>query len=316
MAFWKRKRKRQTTAKKKNNVASVKRKSEYKPPTWEPTISIPNKNPADILKETPKKPTDEKIPKSKLIEKRSNYRKEFLNTFQKLTYQHRAWDIWRDFVIMFACSLSNPVDKAHYEEREKRYLSIIPKYNKQEQELFPELAAHTVMALEENPEQDFLGSIFMDLNLSSESGGQFFTPYHVCQLMADITIGDVAAQIEKDGYVTIHDPCCGAGATLIAGVHSVRKQVEKVGLNFQNHVLVAAQDIDEIVALMCYIQLSLLGVAAYIKVGNALTDPMTENDNLDNYWFTMMYYSDVWTMRRIFHRMDDLTKGETNERET
>lgn len=316
MAFWNRKRKRHTTAKKKNNVASVKPKSEYKPPTWEPTISIPNKNPADILKENPKKPTDEKIPKSKPIEKRSDYRKEFLNTFQKLTYQHRAWDIWRDFVIMFACSLSNPVDKTHYEEREKRYLRIIQKYNKQEQALFPELAAHTIMALEENPEQDFLGSIFMDLNLGSESGGQFFTPYHVCQLMADITMGDVATQVEKDGYVTMHDPCCGAGATLIAGIHTARKQLEKVGLNFQNHVLVAAQDIDEIVALMCYIQLSLLGVAAYIKVGDALIDPMTENDNLDNYWFTMMYYSDVWTMRRIFHRMDDLTKGEMNERET
>lgn len=316
MAFWKRKRKRQTTAKKKNNVASVKPKSEYKPPTWEPTISIPNKNPADILKENPKKPTDEKNSKSKPIEKQSDYRKEFLKTFQKLTYQHRAWDIWRDFVIMFACSLSNPVDKTHYDERERRYLCIIQKYNKQEQALFPELAAHTVMALEENPEQDFLGSIFMDLNLGSESGGQFFTPYHVCQLMADITIGDVAAQVEKDGYVTIHDPCCGAGATLIARVHSARKQLEKVGLNFQNHVLVAAQDIDEIVALMCYIQLSLLGVAAYIKIGNTLTDPMTENDSLDDYWFTMMYYSDIWTMRRIFHRMDDLTKGETNERKT
>ena len=316
MAFWKKKRKRRTTAKKKNNVASVKPKSEYKPPIWEPTISMPSKNSADILKENPKKCPDEKIPKSKPIEKRPDYRKEFLNTFQKLTYRHRAWDIWRDFIIMFACSLSNPVDKTHYEEREKRYLRIIQKYNKQEQALFPELAARTVMALEEDPEQDFLGSIFMDLNLGNESGGQFFTPYHVCQLMADITIGDVAAQVEKDGYVTIHDSCCGAGATLIAGVHSARKQLEKVGLNFQNHVLVAAQDIDEIVALMCYIQLSLLGVAAYIKIGNALTDPMTENDNLDNYWFTMMYYSDVWTMRRIFHRMDDLTKGETNERET
>lgn len=314
MAFWKRKQKRQTTAKKKNNVASVKPKSEYKPSTWEPTISIPNKNPADILKEDPKKCPDEKTPKP--IEKRPNYRKEFLNTFQKLTYRYRAWDIWRDFIIMFACSLSNPVDKTHYEEREKRYLRIIQKYNKQEQALFPELAAHTVMALEVNSEQDFLGSIFMDLNLGSESGGQFFTPYHVCQLMTDITMGDVAAQVDKDRYVTIHDPCCGSGVTLIAGVHSARKQLEKVGLNFQNHVLVAAQDIDEIVALMCYIQLSLLGVVAYIKVGDALIDPMTEDDNLDNYWFTMMYYSDVWTMRRIFHRMDDLMKGETNERKT
>ncbi|MDO5540814.1 MAG: N-6 DNA methylase [Eubacteriales bacterium] len=312
MAFWKKKRKRQTTAKKKTNVASMKPKLEYKPPTWQPTIPMPDKKLGDVSTKSP----DEKIPETKPVEKHPDYRKEFLNAFQKLTYQHRTWDIWRDFIIMFACSLSNSMDKARYDEREKRYLLIIKKYNKQEQMLFPELAAHTVMALEDNPEQDFLGSIFMELKLGNESGGQFFTPYHVCQLMADITIGDVAAQIEKDGYVTIHDPCCGAGATLIAGVHSARKQLEKAGLNFQNHVLVAAQDIDEIVALMCYIQLSLLGVAAYIKVGNALTDPMTGNDSLDNYWFTMMYYSDVWTMRRIFHRMDDLTKGETNERET
>ena len=86
---------------------------------------------------------------------------------------------------MFACSLSNPVDKFHYEEREKRYLKIIKKYNKREQEQFPELAAYVVMALEENPEQDFLGSIFMELNLGDKSNSQFFTPYHVCELMAN-----------------------------------------------------------------------------------------------------------------------------------
>lgn len=77
----------------------------------------------------------------------------------------------------------------------------------------------------------------------------------------------------------------------------------KVNLNFQNHVLVVAQDIDEIVALMCYIQLSLLGVAAYIKVGDVFTQPMSTDDNGENYWFTMMYFSDVWTMRRVFHSL-------------
>lgn len=300
MAFWKRKQKRQTTAKKKPNVALVKPKSEYKSPVWEPTIKIPDKKTMDIPKSEPKKMDDRK----------SDYKKEFLQTFRKLTYRHRAWDIWKDFIVMFACSLSNPVDKAHYEEREKRYLSIIKKYNKQEQNLFPELAAHTVMALEDNPEQDFLGSIFMELNLGNESGGQFFTPYHVCQLMAAVAVGDVVPQVEKEGYITINDCCCGAGATLIAGIHEARKQLEKANLNFQNHVLVSAQDIDEIVALMCYIQLSLLGVAAYIKVGNTFNDPMSPNDTLENYWFIMMYFSDVWTMRRIFHRMYDLTKGE------
>ncbi len=215
MVFWKKKQKQRTTVKKKNN--STPAKSESKIPEREP------KNSANISKEKPEKSRNEKFPKSKTIEKRPNHRKDFLNIFRKLTYQHVAWDVWRDFVIMFACSLSNPVDKTHYDEREKRYLCIIQNYNKQEQAMFPELAAHTVMALEDNPEQDFLGSIFMELNLGNESGGQFFTPYHVCQVMANITISDVIAQVEKNGYITIHDSCCGAGATLIAGVHSARK---------------------------------------------------------------------------------------------
>ena len=100
--------------------------------------------------------------------------------------------------------------------------------------------------------------------------------------------------------IFINDPCCGAGATLIAGIHAARKQLEKANLNYQNHLLIIAQDIDETVALMCYIQLSLLGVAGYVKVGNSLTEPMTDNDNKENYWFTPMYFSNVWVLRRIF----------------
>lgn len=84
------------------------------------------------------------------------------------------------------------------------------------------------MALEENQEQDFLGSIFMELNLGNESGGQFFTPYHICELMVEIALGnDVVQQVNDQGYVTIHDPCCGAGATLIAGVHAARNNWRK-----------------------------------------------------------------------------------------
>lgn len=51
---------------------------------------------------------------------------------------------------------------------------------------------------------------------------------------------------------------------------------------------------------MCYIQLSLLGVAGYIKVGNSLTEPMCSDDSLENYWFTPIYCSDVWAIRRLF----------------
>lgn len=245
--------------------------------------------------EQKKKPT-EKNPKI-------DPKKEFLRVFNQLTNRHRSWDVWRDFIVMYACALSNPVDKQHYDEREALYLRTIKKCNKQEQPLFSELVAHTVMALEENPEQDFLGSIFMSLNLGNQHNGQFFTPYHVCELMAEVSMQDSVLKIEKEGYITINDPCCGAGATLIAGVHAAKKRLEKAGYNYQNHVFVVAQDIDMTVVLMCYIQLSLLGVAGYVKVGNSLTDPITTNDSTENYWYTPMYFFPAWSMRRIFGAM-------------
>ena len=224
----------------------------------------------------------------------------FIKLYRELTYRWTPWEVWQDFVTMYACAISNAVDKSHFDEREAMYLKRIQKYSKKEQELFPQLAAEVVLALEKNPEQDFLGKIFMELNLSNDSGGQFFTPYNVCRMMAEMTVGDVVAHVEKHGYITINDPACGAGATLIAAVHAAAKPLSEAGFNWQNHVLVTAQDIDYIVALMCYIQLSLLGTAAYIKIGNTFTEPMSSTDTLENYWFTPMYFSGVWSARRLF----------------
>lgn len=292
MLFWRKKPKKKS--KQRTKTPSSTTRYEPKPFTPPPKMEIPKYIPkSDSSRKSNAKPDFKQL----------NPRRDFLKVFKQLTYRHRPWDVWRDFITMFACSLSNPVDKSHCDEREELYLKVFKRYSKQEQNLFPELCAHIIMALEINPEQDFLGDIFMELDLRNEHNGQFFTPYHVCELMAKVAIGDIAAQVKEKGYITISDPCCGAGATLIAGLHEAKRQLEKVGLNFQNHVLIAAQDVDYTVALMCYIQLSLLGIAGYIKIGNALTEPMSPNDSLENYWFTPMYFSKVWTMRRLFHSL-------------
>lgn len=196
-------------------------------------------------------------PKQATPKLRHDAEKEFLKVFKELTYRHRGWDVWNDFIVTAACALSNPVDKAHYEKREARYLRIINGYSKDEQQKFTTLFAQTVMALELNPEQDFLGRLYTRLGLQDDGRKQHFTPYNVCVLMAEITMTDVVKQVRENGYITLDDPCCGAGATLIAGVNCAKKNLEKACLNFQNHILVTAQDIDETVALMCYIQLSL-----------------------------------------------------------
>lgn len=133
------------------------------------------------------------------------------------------------------------------------------------------MLAIIVEALERNPEQDFLGAMYMQLNLGNHWKGQFFTPYCVCKMMSEITCEDVDSHIEKQGYLSICDPACGAGATLIAAANTMKKCKH----NFQNHVVFVAQDIDRITGMMCYIQLSLLGCAGYVCIANTITNPLT-----------------------------------------
>lgn len=124
------------------------------------------------------------------------------------------------------------------------------------------------------------------------------------------TVSVVNAAKNMDKGITVHDDCCGGGATLIAAANVARNDLEKAGFNFQNHILFSAQDIEETVALMCYIQLSLLGVAGFVKVGNSLTDPIRNGDSLENYWFTPMYFSDIWHTRRVISQMMDILREE------
>jgi hypothetical protein len=110
--------------------------------------------------------------------------KEFLRIFKDLTYTNSPWTTWQDFVVLFACSISNSVDKERFEKREELYMKTISKYSPRDQELFSNLIPVTVMALELNPEQDFLGKLYMTLELQNDRKAQFFTPYGVCQVMS------------------------------------------------------------------------------------------------------------------------------------
>lgn len=206
--------------------------------------------------------------KSEVIE---GTEREFLDIFKTLCYSRMPWQVWTDLMTAIACSISNAIDRSpgHYESREKEYESCINQIGSFE--LTCRIFEIIVMALENEPEQDFLGKMYMNLNLGNHWKGQFFTPYSICSLMAESTLGNVDDQIEEQGFISICDPTCGAGATLIASANRLKRSK----YNFQNHVLFIGQDIDRIVGLMCYIQLSLLGCPGYICIGNTFTDPLT-----------------------------------------
>ena len=236
--------------------------------------------------------------------------KEFLKLFNTLTYSRNAWQVWEDLMTVMACSISNAVDRTpeKFKSREEQYARAIK--NLGGVDVPAQLLGIITMALERDPDQDFLGKLYMSLNLGNHWRGQFFTPYDVCKLMSGMTLENIDSQIEKKGYVSVCDPACGAGATLIAAANNMKKSK----YNFQKHVLFVGQDIDRVVGMMCYIQLSLLGCAGYICIGNTITNPMTghalfphESDGQE-YWYMPMFQSDVWQWRRLFNSLGVVEK--------
>ena len=226
--------------------------------------------------------------------------REFVKEYQKLCYRYGRHEVWQDFVWMIAATISNAVDKRHAEKREEQYLTIIRKYSKEEQEVFPQLFALLVAGMDEDPDQDFLGELYMQLELGNDANGQFFTPYDLCKAMAEITMDQelISAEIGKRGYISINDCACGAGATLVGAAMCLKSR----GINYQQQAIFVAQDIDYTVGLMCYIQLSLLGCAGYVHIGNTLSDPMTGHvlfgDGKDSTWYTPMWFTDLWATKR------------------
>lgn len=238
---------------------------------------------------------------AKQFRTQNQYEKDFIDSFQTLCETRPSWQVWSDFIQMCAISIANSCvpnrNSPEWKTREDEFRKCEERLG--DTTTSSRLFSCVISALENNPEQDFLGSIFMALNLGNHWRGQYFTPFSVCQLMADTIMSDARNEIEKKGWLSIYDCCCGAGALLIAGADTLRKQK----INYQRTALFVAQDIDQIAALMCYIQLSLLGCAGYVVIGDSISSPITGEGIQPDYhegqeiWFTPMYFSPVWQGR-------------------
>lgn len=241
---------------------------------------------------------------------RGESQKNIVRILEGISGRYSRWDIWQDFIIMSAISIANVTGGPYREEREKMYLERAAKYTPKELNAFSEMLGEIVLDMERNPDQDFLGELFMALELGNEWKGQFFTPYNVCRMMSAMTCGDdIAGRVERDGWVSVNDPACGAGALLIAFANECQRR----HINYQTSVLFVAQDVDFLAGCMCYIQLSLMGCPGYVVIDNTLTHPTTSYDQRGlfptggaNVWYTPMYFRNIWHYRRIWAQMDAL----------
>ncbi len=105
-------------------------------------------------------------------------KQEFLKIFREMCYSRSAWQVWEDLITMIACTLASSTDPDkngdRYLEREKEYKQCEERIGGVDKPA--QCMAVIVEALEKNPEQDFLGELFMELELGNHWKGQLNSP--------------------------------------------------------------------------------------------------------------------------------------------
>lgn len=182
------------------------------------------------------------------------------------TGAHRMYEVFDDFTTMFAIAHRQVVDKQKWQDREDEYLRLAGKYDRPQLDRFAEAWAHVVTVMDTEP-TDVLGRLYMELEISDASMGQFYTPYDVACLIADMNRDQLLEALESREWVSVYEPACGAGAFLVA----ITQTLHREGVNFQQRIHVTADDLSRTAVHMCYLHMTLLHVPAVIVRRNTLT---------------------------------------------
>ena len=191
-------------------------------------------------------------------------RRQFIRVFKDTARNLRRWDVFRDFITLAASELD--LARIRTPENMESSREICAKYGDSDIRNLHELFCLMVCALEAKF-HDFLGAIFMELELGDDRNGQYFTPYHLQSLLAKLVMPDVKQTIRTEGFVTVSDPASGAAGMIIAYAENLLE----AGYNPSEQMYAHCVDIDPIAADMSFIQLSLLGIPAQVVTGNSLT---------------------------------------------
>lgn len=199
--------------------------------------------------------------------------KEVEKKFNTLTYSRNRLNVWQDMMSLFAITVFNQLTPQNYEierkkELEEKYLSTIKAYNEVETKTLSEILGLLTLASTLSLPYDLLGKLYMKLEVSNDSLGQFFTPDSISKMMAKLVGGEtnngIAQKIKETKVdITINDPSCGSSSTLLAPISENFEDKDRIVLH--------GNDIDLTAVHMSYIHMYIWEVRAILHHANTLT---------------------------------------------
>lgn len=195
-------------------------------------------------------------------------KKQIVDIIVRMSGKYPPYVIFSDWVEMMALSIQNTLTLIHgdlWKRREKQFEEIRSKYTDDEFTKFGEMFSLLCKAFEDSF-GDILGEIYMESDSGNKYTGQFFTPFTISKMNAELIIPN-----DYDGShkLTFNEPTVGGGGMIIA----VAAILHERGINYQKCMEVVAQDLDWKGVYMSYVQFSLLGISATVVQGDTLSEP-------------------------------------------
>lgn len=183
--------------------------------------------------------------------------KEFNKIFESLAYRHGYMKVFDDFLMASICALS-------IGRMEDQYKETMKGYNPDEVKQFGYLFAALLIQYEDAISQDgswtdMLGQIFEEHNgkFGRDASGQFFTPPHLCDLMAQLSGAETTEENK------INDPACGSGRCLIS--------IDRLNPTNRFHNFYLGMDVDSRCVKMCTLNFFMFGMKGVVIHMNTLS---------------------------------------------
>jgi type I restriction-modification system DNA methylase subunit len=179
--------------------------------------------------------------------------REIIKQLEAVTHRgYSAWKVFEDWVALMFWAI---------QRNDEEYLKIVRRYKNDRPQGEREIdyfcnAFGLLMKEMAGTNRELLGEIYMQWEVSNKHTGQFFTPWHIAFMMA---------QILGPKGETINDCCCGSGIMFIAACKTMtNQQLDKVEF--------VGQDIDLTCVMMCALNLTFFNLNGYVIWGNSLTN--------------------------------------------
>jgi len=184
---------------------------------------------------------------------------DFRKILERLSHRHDARRVFDGFVCLAACAVAA-------QTRETEYLDEAKHWERPDLDIFAEALGALVREMEQRPFEDLIGGHYMEFALSQKGqqwNGEFHTPKPICDLLAQMTLGDPAS-LPAEGPIRVCEPACGAGAMILTLAQACPPGVRR-------RVRVTAMDISRTACDMTFINTTLWGIPTRVIHGNTLS---------------------------------------------